>query len=214
MAIKVFIADDHSMIREGLIQLLELEDNIVVIGQAANGEDALKQLKVLKPDVVLMDLNMPLLTGLEVINNLQKHNIYHKIIVLTIHNEIDYLIKAVEMGCNGYVLKDSDSNLLKKAIYTVYTGDTFIQPTLVPVLNSGLANRTELNNMLDDLTKREIEVLKLLARGLFNKEIAYELQISERTVKNHVSNIFKKIQVSDRTQAAVFAIKANLIDLS
>ena len=122
-------------------------------------------------------------------------------------------MKAVEIGCDGYVLKDSDSNLLKKAIYTVYEGNTFIQPSLTPMLNAGLASKMEVDDKLNELTRREIEVLKLIAEGLFNKEIASKLDISERTVKNHVSNIFKKIDVSDRTQAAVFAIRNNLVNL-
>jgi DNA-binding NarL/FixJ family response regulator len=127
---------------------------------------------------------------------------------------VEYLVRAVEIGVNGYVLKDSDSSLLKKAIFSVYRGETFIQPELAPMLKAKLDEKNTMVSSLDyDLTKREIEVLKLLAEGLFNKEIAYMLAISEKTVKNHVSNIFKKINVSDRTQAAVYAIKNNLVEL-
>ena len=116
-------------------------------------------------------------------------------------------------GCDGYVLKDSDSETLKKAIFDVYNGETFIEPSLTVLLNSSLAERDVMKDKLSELTKREVEVLKLIASGMFNKEIASTLCISERTVKNHVSNIFKKIEVSDRTQAAVFAIKNNLVDI-
>ena len=136
-----------------------------------------------------------------------------KVIILTIHNEVDYLIKALDNGCDGYVLKDSDFNTLKKAIYSVYSGDTYIEPSLMPLLNASLAERDVLKEKVSDLTKRELEVLKMIASGAFNKEIALTLNISERTVKNHVSNIFKKIGVSDRTQAAVFAIKNNIISI-
>ncbi|MFR7631935.1 MAG: LuxR C-terminal-related transcriptional regulator [Lachnospira eligens] len=136
-----------------------------------------------------------------------------KVIVLTIHNEIEYLVKALEIGCDGFILKDSDFDTLKKAIFSVYSGETYIEPSLMPLLNSSLAERDVLKEKVSDLTRREMEVLKMIASGAFNKEIALTLNISERTVKNHVSNIFKKIGVSDRTQAAVFAIKNNIISI-
>ena len=207
------IADDHSMIREGLKQLLELDDNLKVVAEAADGIEALKKLDDYNVDVLLLDINMPNMNGLETLKHIRINNFNIKVLILTIHNEIDYLMKAVDIGCDGYVLKDSDSNLLRKAIYTVYEGEKFVQPSLTPMLNASLASRTNIDYKLNELTRREIEVLKLIAEGLFNKEIASRLEISERTVKNHVSNIFKKIEVSDRTQAAVFAIKNNLINL-
>ena len=117
------------------------------------------------------------------------------------------------MGCDGFILKDSDFDTLKKAIFSVYSGETYIEPSLMPLLNSSLAERDVLKEKVSDLTRREMEVLKMIASGAFNKEIALTLNISERTVKNHVSNIFKKIGVSDRTQAAVFAIKNNIISI-
>lgn len=207
------IADDHSMIREGLKQLLELDDNLKVVAEAADGNETLKKLDEYNVDVLLLDINMPNMNGLEALKYIRISNFDIKVLILTIHNEIDYLLKAVDIGCDGYVLKDSDSNLLRKAIYTVYEGEKFVQPSLTPMLNAGLIGRVEIDDKLNELTRREIEVLKLIAEGLFNKEIASRLDISERTVKNHVSNIFKKIEVSDRTQAAVYAIKNNLINL-
>ncbi|MCX4268169.1 MAG: response regulator transcription factor [Lachnospiraceae bacterium] len=213
MAINIVITDDHSMIREGLKQLLELDENFRVIGQAGDGEECLRLLKKELPDVLLLDINMPNMNGIEVLEHLKKEYSGVKVLILTIHNEVEYLLKAVDIGCNGYVLKDSNFAMLKKAIHSVYEGDSFIQPDLIPILNAGLVDRDSSEGALGGLTKREIEVLKLLAEGLFNKEIAYKLNISERTVKNHVSNIFKKINASDRTQAAVFAIKNNLVDL-
>ena len=213
MGIKLVIADDHSMIREGLRQLLELDENLKVVAEAADGNEALEKLDEYNVDVLLLDINMPNMNGLETLKQIKLRNIDVKVLILTIHNEVDYLMKAVEIGCDGYVLKDSDSNLLKKAIYTVYEGEQFVQPTLTPMLNAGLASKVQIDEKLNELTRREVEVLKLIAEGLFNKEIASKLDISERTVKNHVSNIFKKIDVSDRTQAAVFAIKNNLVNL-
>ena len=127
--------------------------------------------------------------------------------------DIDYLIKALDKGCDGYILKDSDFDTLKKAIMTVYKGETYIEPSLVPLLNVRLAERDIMKDRTNELTRREIEVLRMIAAGSSNKEIASVLNISERTVKNHISNIFKKIDVSDRTQAAVFAIKNDIITL-
>lgn len=211
--IRLMIVDDHSMVREGLKQLLELDEDLKVVSQASDGAEGLKKLEEDKPEVLLLDINMPNMNGLDMLKEIRERNINVKVLILTIHNEIDYLMRAVEIGCDGYVLKDSDSNLLKKAIYTVYQGESFIQPSLTPALNAGLAEKNMIDDKVNELTRREIEVLKLIAEGLFNKEIAATLDISERTVKNHVSNIFKKIDVSDRTQAAVFAIKNNLVNL-
>ena len=211
--IKVMIADDHSMVREGIMNLLELDDNLDVVGFAKDGVDCIKKIPELNPDVLLLDINMPNMNGIEVLQELRERRSKVKVIMLTIHNEGEYILKAVDIGCAGYVLKDSDSNMLKKAIYTVYSGESFIQPDLIPVLNARLIKKEQEDEQLEKLTKREIEVLILLSEGLFNKEIAYKLDISERTVKNHISNIFKKINVSDRTQAAVFAIKNNLVKL-
>lgn len=211
--IRVLIADDHSMVREGIMNLLELDENLSVIGLAKDGIDCLDKLNELNPDVLLLDINMPNMNGIEVLQEIRNRKLKVKVIMLTIHNEGEYILKAVDIGCEGYVLKDSDSSVLKNAIYTVYTGETFIQPDLIPVLNARIVKKGQEDDQLRKLTRREIEVLILLSEGLFNKEIAYKLNISERTVKNHISNIFKKIDVSDRTQAAVFAIKNNLVKL-
>lgn len=213
-AINVMVADDHSMVREGIKQLLELDGDIVVVAEASNGKQCLELLDENRTDVLLLDINMPDMNGLRVLKHLREEKKRIKVLILTIHNEIEYLVKAVEIGVDGYVLKDSNSSVLKKAIYSVYDGETFIQPELAPLLKVKLDERNTINNNISDLlTKREVEVLKLIAEGLFNKEIAFNLAISEKTVKNHVSNIFRKINVSDRTQAAVYAIKNNLVDL-
>ena len=212
-AINVMIADDHSMIREGLKQLLELEGDFKVIAEACDGEDCLNKLAVQIPDILLLDINMPNLNWLEVLQKIRSKNIKIKVLVLTVHNEVEYLLKAVDIGVNGYLLKDSGSAELKKAIISVMNGEDYIQPSLIPVLNSKMIDRNHDNALIEELTRRELQVLKLLAVGKYNKEVAEELEISERTVKNHVSNIFKKIHVTDRTQAAVFAIRNNLITI-
>jgi len=212
--IRVMIADDHSMVREGIKQLLELEGDITVVAEVSNGKECLELLDEEKTDVLLLDINMPNMNGLQVLQCIRENNKKVKVLILTIHNEVEYLVRAVEIGVDGYVLKDSNSSVLKKAINTVYNGETFIEPELAPMLKTKLEEKSSAGKgVIDTLTKREIEVLKLLAEGLFNKEIAFTLAISEKTVKNHVSNIFKKINVSDRTQAAVFAIRNNLVDI-
>lgn len=213
MAVKIMIADDHSMIREGVKNLLELDGDIQVIAEAVDGEDCLEKLQLVKPDVLLLDINMPKKNGLEVLKSLKSRRSKLKVLVLTVHNETEYLMKAVDIGVNGYVLKDSESAELKKAIFTVADGETYIQPSLIPALNAKMIETNKDAEKIKSLTKRELDVLKLLAVGMFNKEVGKRLEISERTVKNHVSNIFKKLGVTDRTQAAVFAIRNNLVQI-
>lgn len=212
--IKILIADDHSMIREGLKQLLELDGEIKVIAQAGDGIECLEQINLCKPDVVLLDINMPNMNGLEVLRKIKENNIDAKVLVLTIHNEVEYLYRAVEIGVQGYVLKDSDSTVLINAIKSVYKGESYIQPNMAALLFKKYNTKeSNYNEDINALTRRELEVLKLIVEGLFNKEIANRLKISEKTVKNHVSNIFRKINVSDRTQAAVYAIKNNIVKI-
>ncbi len=213
MAIRIMITDDHSMIREGLKNLLELEGDIEVVAEAENGIECLDKLDDVNPDVLLLDINMPKMNGLEVLQNLKERKSKVKVLVLTVHNETEYLMKAVDIGINGYVLKDSESSELKKAIFAIAEGENYIQPSLIPALNNKMIEKNEDELKIDSLTKREVQVLKELAVGKFNRDIAKEMEISERTVKNHISSIFKKLDVTDRTQAAVFAIKNNLIQI-
>ncbi len=212
--IKIVIADDHRMVREGIKQLLELEGDISVIGEAGDGVTCLNVIEDLNPEVVLLDINMPQMNGLQVLQKLKENKCSSRILILTIHNEIEYLMKAVDIGVDGYILKDSESDVLRRAIYAVKSGESYIQSELAALLKEKLENSDK--GVLEEdsiLTKREMEVLRLLTEGLFNKEIAYHLSISEKTVKNHVSNIFKKISVSDRTQAAVYAIRNNIVEI-
>ena len=213
MSVKIMIADDHSLIREGLKNLLELEGDIDVVAEAEDGMQCLDKLEYITPDVLLLDINMPKKNGLEVLRVLKDRKSKVKVLVLTVHNETEYLMKAVDIGIDGYVLKDSESSELKKAIFAIVDGETYIQPSLIPALNSKMIEKDKDGAKIDLLTRRELEVLKLLAVGMYNKEVAEKLDISERTVKNHVSNIFKKIEVTDRTQAAVFAIRNNLVEV-
>lgn len=212
-AIKVMIADDHSLIREGLRQLLEFDGSIKVVGEAANGVECLDNLEKYNPEILLLDINMPEKNGIDVLKKMKEDKSPVKVLILTVHNELEYLLNAVDIGVEGYIMKDSDSSELKKAIRAVKDGENYIQSSLIPALNNRLLNRDVDKDKVASLTNRELEVLVQVANGMFNKEIATNLNISERTVKNHISNIFKKIDVSDRTQAAVFAIKNNIIKL-
>ncbi len=213
MSIKVMLADDHVLIREGIRQLLEFDGSIEVVSEANDGEECLEKLKQNEVQVLLLDINMPKKNGIEVLEELKRNNNNVKVLILTVHTEIEYLIKAVDIGVDGYILKDSGSAELKRAINVVVNGENYIQPKLIPALNNRLVARDVDQEKINSLTNRELEVLIQVANGMFNKEIATSLNISERTVKNHLSSIFKKIDVSDRTQAAVFAIKNDIIKL-
>ena len=215
MAKKILVIDDSALMRRVLSDIINEGNDYEVAAIAKDGLEGFDMI-VSNPNLysaIILDINMPNLDGLQVLNIIKTQKMDCKVIVLTIHNEIEYLIKAIDFNCDGYILKDSDFDTLKNAIMTVYEGQTYIEPTLVPMLNVRLAERDLMKDKSKELTRREVEVLKMIASGSSNKEIASTLSISERTVKNHVSNIFKKIDVSDRTQAAVFAIKNDIIKL-
>ena len=154
MAAKIVIADDHSMIREGLKQLLEMDGGVEVIAEAGNGMECLEVLEKVIPQVLLLDINMPVMNGLEVLKKIKKENMDIKVIILTVHNEIEYLLKAVEFGIDGYILKESDSSELRKAIFNVISGETYIQPNLIPLLNAKMVERDIEKEKIDLLTKR------------------------------------------------------------
>lgn len=206
--IEIIIADDHMMIREGLKQLLELDGMMKVIAEANDGEECLNLLnKRIHPDILLLDINMPKKNGIEVLEYIKQNKIPVKVLILTVHNEVEYLLKAVDIGIDGYLLKDSSYDELKEAIDVVISGNTYIQPSLLPALNESMEDYALDKEKIECLTKRELDVLRLISEGCSNKKISDGLSISERTVKNHISHIFRKIDVEDRTQAAVFAIR-------
>lgn len=211
--ITVIIADDHKLVREGLKQLLELEDDISVIDQAGDGKEAIEKTLKYVPDILLLDINMPLINGIDVLRRLKDLGVSTKIIMLTIHDDKEYIFETIKIGADGYMVKDSDADTLIKAIREVKDGRSYIQPSVAKMVAEGLNSDDEVSSRLKkikSLTKREYEVLTLIAEGLNNKDIADKLFISEKTVKNHVSNIFKKIGVNDRIQAAIFAYKNNI----
>lgn len=191
--IEIIIADDHMMIREGLKQLLELDGTMKVIAEANDGEECLNLLnKKIHPDILLLDINMPKKNGIEVLEYIKQNKIPVKVLILTVHNEVEYLLKAVDIGIDGYLLKDSSYDELKEAIDVVISGNTYIQPSLLPALNESMEDYALDKERIECLTKRELDVLRLISEGCSNKKISDELTISERTVKNHISIYLEK----------------------
>lgn len=210
--IKILIADDHALIREGIKQILELEDDISVIGQAGNGEEAFEKTIELSPDIILLDINMPKLNGIDALRRFKDMGVKSKVIILTIHEDKEYILKTLKLGANGYILKDSNADSLINGIRRVYKGEKYIQQSVADLVNES-TNNDEYNSSIskiNSLTKREYEVLILIAEGSNNRDIAERLFISEKTVKNHVSNILKKLDLNDRVQVAIFAYKNNI----
>ena len=211
--IYVLIADDHAVVRQGLRTFLELQEDIAVVGEAADGEQALAQAATLEPDVVLMDLVMPRLAGVEAIERLRASGSTARVIVLTSFLDEDKVLPAVRAGAAGYLLKDVEPAQLVSAIRTVDRGEALLHPAVAArvlqelVSPDGAPARGERH---DALTAREREVLALVARGQANKAIAFELGVAEKTVKTHVGNILAKLGLSDRTQAALYAVRAGL----
>ncbi|MCR5585560.1 MAG: response regulator transcription factor [Lachnospiraceae bacterium] len=208
--IKVFLADDHLIIRDGLKKLLEFEDDIEIVGDAADGIDCVSKVRELNPDVLLLDLSMPKMHGIDVIDELKSYELDTKILVVTVHDEFSYFKKAISCGALGYILKDSDFDQFLIAIHKVYSGNLYIDKKLLPQYNEFVSSGSDSDIKF---TKREEEILILIASGYSNKEIGDKLFISEKTVKNHITGIFDKINVKDRTQAALYAIKNNLVKL-
>lgn len=211
--IKLMIVDDHSIVREGLKYLLEKNGHIRVVAEANDGVQCLHMLSNVSPDVLLLDIDMPNMNGLDVLKKINEPIKKIKVIVLTGHYNYRLFLKAIEIGIDGYFLKNIKSEELEKAILQVYRGNVSIQMNLFSCLDVQKEKFEKENVKIKSLTKREMEVLKCLTIGMYNKEIALKLGISERTVKNHISNLFKKIGVADRTQAAVFAIRNYIVDI-
>ncbi len=207
--IRVLVVDDHAVVREGLRTFLELQDGIEVAGEAADGEEAIEAGGRLRPDVVLMDLVMPTLDGLAAMRALRERVPGARVIVLTSFADDDKLLPALRAGAAGYLLKNAEPQELARAVRAAHAGEALLDPHVAARLVDALAGEKE---PLDQLTPREREVLQLIGRGFSNKRIAQELQLSEKTVKTHVGHVLAKLGVDDRTQAAVFAVRAGLID--
>jgi DNA-binding NarL/FixJ family response regulator len=216
--IKVLIVDDHRVVREGLSAILQSKENIQVLGEAQDGQEAVEKARSLLPDVILMDVSMPKMSGVEATRIIKREFPHIGIIALTMYEEQQYIFDLVRGGATGYLLKDSDSDQIVKAIQSVYRGESLIHPAVASKILAEFSLLAQKKGKKSgwvehDLTEREITVLRLVADGKTNKEIANNLDLSEKTVKNHVRNIFHKLQVYDRTQAAILAIRKGLIEL-
>lgn len=206
--IRILLVDDQSIIREGLSSLLQTHDDLEVVGEAENGKVAIERAIALQPDVILMDIRMPVMDGVAAIKVLAKDAPEIKILVLTTFDDDEYVSKAIAFGASGYLLKDTPSKELAEAIRAVNKGYSQIGPGLLAkAVQHPDPSPPTLPPQLTQLTTRETEVLRLIASGYNNKEIAAQLYITERTVKNHVNSILRSLELRDRTQAAIFALK-------
>lgn len=210
--VRVLIVDDHALIRDGLKKILSVEPGIKVVGEAANGQEAVAFVKREPVDVVLLDVSMPVMNGIEACREIKKARPAAAVVALTIHDQEEYLFEMIRAGVSGYVLKDISSGRLVETIYAVARGESFIPPRMTAKVLQEF-KKLSLRGNPAGLTEREMEVLRLLAAGASNREIARKLFISEKTVKNHMSNIFQKLGVVDRTQAALYAVKQRIVEL-
>ncbi len=216
--IRILLVDDQSIIREGLSSLLQTQPDLEVVGEAENGQVAVEKAIALQPHVILMDIRMPIMDGIAAIRILQDQAPEIKILVLTTFDEDSYVAQAMSYGAQGYLLKDTPSSELAQAIRSVNQGYTQMGPGLfAKAMTNSPEQKTDIRSLttppeLEQLTAREREVLQLIARGYSNREIAVELYITERTVKNHVNSILRSLNLRDRTQAAIFAYQHFLVD--
>ena len=211
--IKILIADDHPVVREGLMSMLNRQEDFEVVGEAKDGVEAVNKTKELAPDLVLMDLRMPELDGVEAIHQIKAARPHTQIIILTTYSDDEYIFRGIEAGARAYLLKDAPREELFKAIRMVYRGESLIQPVVATKLLDRLAQLSRRTPSGDELSERELEVLRLMAKGSANKEISAQLSISQSTVKTHISSIFQKLGVNDRTGAVTEALKKGIITL-
>ncbi|WP_190239043.1 response regulator [Pelotomaculum schinkii] len=214
--VKVLIVDDHALVREGLTKILSTEEVIKVVGEAENGAQAVEQAFRMQPDVILMDINMPVTNGIEATRAIKNEKPEIGIIALTIHDQEEYLFELIKAGVSGYILKDISPSVLIQTILGVARGESFITPSMTAKMfneYARLSSQNQLGTSSERLTRREFDVLRLVAHGENNRAIAKKLFISEKTVKNHLTNIFQKLGVEDRTQAAIHAVKNRLVKL-
>lgn len=205
LKIKLLLVEDHHIVRRGLVFFLKTREEFEIVGEAENGEDALTFVRTERPDVVLMDLSMPKMDGIEATKQIKQYDETIKILILSSFSEQDYVLPALEAGADGYQLKEVQPEQLVASIIAIYEGNANFHPKVTPALLGRSAVKKE--DPFSMLTKREQEVLQEIAKGRSNKEIAAELHITEQTVKTHVSNILAKLEVDDRTQAALYAVK-------
>jgi len=212
-AVRVLIADDQTLFRSGLAKLLNEDPRVEVVGQAFDGADAAKQAAKLKPDVVLMDLKMPNVDGIEATRQIVEADPNVKVLILTTFETDNHVIQALKVGASGYVLKDSSAEAITSSIVAVMSGEKVMASAVANRVLEMLTGTTTPKEFYDGLTNREIEILKLLANGMANKQIAYRLKISEKTVRNHGSNMYEKLGIYERSQAVLYAVKKGLVEV-
>ena len=222
MAIRILIADDHALLRQGIKRVLNFEDDLEVVGEAGDGQDALARTLVVQPDILLLDLNMPGLKGLDVLKQLVVAKCKTKVLVLSIHDSDNYVLELLKNGAAGYLLKDVEPAMLIKAIHIVHEGGFYIYPELEERIFGSLKVNTDIQALAKEiwreghnarLTEREMDVLQCISEGCSNQVIAQRLFVSEKTVKNHLTNIFRKLGVNDRTQALIYVLRNNIMHL-
>ncbi len=221
LPIRILIADDHLLLRQGIRNFLALEPDFEIVGEAADGVEAVAQADALLPDVMLLDINMPKMNGIEVAVRLKELGLPVRVLALTIHDDENYMMKMIQSGAAGYLLKDVEPSVMVQAIRRVHAGESFVEPSMTKKLFQGITSHEDFKQAglnagvieADRLSTREVEVMQLVGRGMSNAEIARELFLSEKTVKNHLTNIFRKIQVSDRTQAVLYAIRHKIVNV-
>jgi NarL family two-component system response regulator LiaR len=211
--IRILFADDHPLVRRGFRSLIALEPGMELVGEASDGVEAVSKARLLQPDVILIDLVMPHEDGIEAIGEIKKENPEARILVLTCFSEDDKVFPAIKAGALGYLLKDTSSRDLLRAIRDVYQGKSSLHPTIARKLIREISRPAHLPPAPEQLTAREMETLQLVAQGLTNQEIGERLFISERTVSNHVSNILAKLHLANRVQAALYALREGLANL-
>ncbi len=210
---RILVVDDQTLFRTGLTSLLAEDPRVEVVGQAVDGADAVKQAVKLKPDVVLMDLKMPNLDGIEATRQIVEQVPSTGVLVLTTFEADSQVIQALKAGASGYVLKDSSAAAIVSSVLAVISGERVMASAVANRVLDMLTGTATPKEFYDGLTNREIEILKLLANGMANKQIAYRLKISEKTVRNHVSNMYEKLGIYDRSQAVLYAVKKGLVEL-
>jgi DNA-binding NarL/FixJ family response regulator len=210
---KVLIADDQALVRVGLRKILESDPEMAVVGEAGDGEEAITEVRFLRPDVVLMDIRMPSLDGVEATRLILAERPSIRILILTAFETDRHVLQALQAGASAYVLKDSEPDALISGILAVYAGQRVVTGAAASRVVDMLTNSGPTRAYYDNLTPREIEILTLLASGLANKQIAHKIKISDKTVRNHISNIYEKVKVVDRSQAVLYAVRKGLVEL-
>lgn len=209
--IRILIADDHDIIRQGLKRIISFEEDMDIIAEAENGEEVLKILNQIELDVVLLDCNMPIMNGIQVLESIRQKGYKAKVMMLTVENDNKTIHTAINIGADGYMLKDSAGTDIVNAIRIVQMGEKYIDKSLVSILFSDIKIKDKkVPSIWDNLSRREIEVLMKISRGLSNKEIGQQLYLSEKTVKNYATNLFRKLNVDDRVRATILAIQNNV----